>query len=579
MRNIIKTFRLNLFLCFFLFATPAWAEEISNFSVVYTVHQDGTVSVTENIQYDFGTELRHGIFRTLETRHPQEASEWYKRRVVKIEDIEVQADGQSVPTQISNESGQLKIKIGDDDKTISSSHVYTLSYVLSGALSYGPEGAEFYWNVTGNKWPVVINSVQATVVDPSGVLLAPSADCYLGAVGSTARCDVRDVAASSSLFSTANLPAYSGLTIAQALNADQLDVLIAENISWYGSFLILLEKFALLLYLAAGIWFINLLVLMYRLRTKYAISRPVVAQYEPYEGCLPMYTGVLFDNKLHPQDITAGIVYLAEQGYIKIRKIDIKILGVFDASDYEITLLKSINTFLASATFTPLDLFFYSNAEVGTKILLSDIPQSIKESNYGTLQHLKNNLHKALVTDGFMVSYSQRVKTSGKLVLVTVVFSLLMVLLMPKVAAAYLVVSLLVVILVNTGLRTTKGNEALNHLQGFKLFLSVTDKERFDFHNAPEKSPELFMKYLPYAIALGVEEKWEKVFVGITIPTPSWYESNTAGTFSAAAFSANDLTNNLGAFSNAITNSSGVSGSSGGGFSGGGGGGGGGGSW
>jgi uncharacterized membrane protein len=123
--------------------------------------------------------------------------------------------------------------------------------------------------------------------------------------------------------------------------------------------------------------------------------------------------------------------------------------------------------------------------------------------------------------------------------------------------------------------RTGLGYEALNHLEGFKLFLSVTDKERFAFHNAPEKSPELFMKYLPYAVAFGVEKEWAKVFASLTIPNPNWYE----GSGGISAFSATALTSDLASFSTSFSASSGTSGSSGGGSSGGGGGGGGGGSW
>ncbi len=122
--------------------------------------------------------------------------------------------------------------------------------------------------------------------------------------------------------------------------------------------------------------------------------------------------------------------------------------------------------------------------------------------------------------------------------------------------------------------RTKVGYEALDHLKGFKEFLSVTDAERFKFHNAPEKSPEQFMTYLPYAIAFRVEKQWATVFEGISIPNPSWYDGGSVGAFSAA-----NLTSSLGAFSTSFTASSGTSASSGGGSSGGGGGGGGGGSW
>jgi uncharacterized membrane protein len=121
-----------------------------------------------------------------------------------------------------------------------------------------------------------------------------------------------------------------------------------------------------------------------------------------------------------------------------------------------------------------------------------------------------------------------------------------------------------------------KGYEALDHLKGFREFLSVTNKERFAFHNAPKKNPTQFMEYLPYAIAFGVEEKWSDIFKDMTIPNPEWYDGGAAHSFSAT-----NLTTSLGAFSTAFAVSSGSKGSasSGGGSVGGGGGGGGGGSW
>jgi len=59
---------------------------------------------------------------------------------------------------------------------------------------------------------------------------------------------------------------------------------------------------------------------------------------------------------------------------------------------------------------------------------------------------------------------------------------------------------------------TQKGSEARESIQGFKLYLSVAEKDRIDFHNAPEKNPKIFEKLLPYVMALGVEKKWAKQF-------------------------------------------------------------------
>jgi hypothetical protein len=112
-------------------------------------------------------------------------------------------------------------------------------------------------------------------------------------------------------------------------------------------------------------------------------------------------------------------------------------------------------------------------------------------------------------------------------------------------------------------------------IEGFKLFLSVTEKERLKFHNAPVKKPELFEKFLPYAMVLKVEKEWAKQFEGIYTKPPSWYQGNWN------TFSVGYLASSLNSFSSSASStiatspasSSGFSGgSSGGGFGGGGGG-------
>ena len=57
---------------------------------------------------------------------------------------------------------------------------------------------------------------------------------------------------------------------------------------------------------------------------------------------------------------------------------------------------------------------------------------------------------------------------------------------------------------------TEDGARFVEHLKGFKLFLSATEKERFEFHHPPDVTPELFQKYLSYACAFGVQKSWGK---------------------------------------------------------------------
>jgi len=124
---------------------------------------------------------------------------------------------------------------------------------------------------------------------------------------------------------------------------------------------------------------------------------------------------------------------------------------------------------------------------------------------------------------------------------------------------------------------TSQGVSTLGKILGFREFLQLTDKDKLQFLNAPELQPEMFERFLPYAMVLGVEDKWAQKFDGIYNTIPNWYEDLTVAKFNSYV-----LTRNLTLFNssfNQVFNITSPSGFGGGGSSGGGSGGGGGGSW
>ena len=132
---------------------------------------------------------------------------------------------------------------------------------------------------------------------------------------------------------------------------------------------------------------------------------------------------------------------------------------------------------------------------------------------------------------------------------------------------------------------TLAGRKLLDKIEGFKMFLSVAEKDRLNIINSPEKTPQLFEKYLPYALALDVENDWALQFASVINTSsienstyhPGWYSGSSWNNFSADGFTSSFCSS----FSSAISSSSTAPGSSSGsgGSSGGGGGGGGGGGW
>src|SRR3989344_643773 len=162
--------------------------------------------------------------------------------------------------------------------------------------------------------------------DPDGVLTAQRS-CYLGREGGGGSCGCTSVTEDGVEFTAANLLPGEGMTIANSVNRTRVEEVVLERLPtfWFWT-------------VGLFLCFFGLIYFVYRYRTRFRTGNPIIPQYEPYEGVKPMYTGLLFDGRLDPRDITAGIVYLAEQGFLKIGKTKTKVLFFFEVDDYEITL-------------------------------------------------------------------------------------------------------------------------------------------------------------------------------------------------------------------------------------------------
>jgi len=552
-------------LWFFSYQTVA-AEVIKNFTVDIALAESGSFVVTETIVYDFEGSEKHGIFRNVKSIHSEPASAWYKERYIDLELVSVTRDGQSEPYDLQSYEG-LSVRIGDSNQTISGVHTYQIIYKVEGALSTFGEVVDLYWNVTGNEWVVPIEQVVANVYAAKEVLTETNY-CYV--VGT--ECKITEFE-DGVTFTTGLLYPGEEITIAQALNLKQPPAVLERTVSlwfWLAIFLV---------------WLIGLSVAVYKWKTKFRFNGPIIAQYEPLKDFKPMFTGVLFDNSLDPRDITAGIIYLAEQGFIKIKQTKDKVLLIFETTDYEVTLLRPISEVETDFQKTLLELLFDTSNILGTVIKLSKLKSDTtkQRANFTAVQNLRTSVTKDLTDRGYIDGGFLSLSKVGGFLLILIVVYLATQFVSPVsdilgksiIPFVFIVIFSGIISLFGLSRRTEKSYVALNYLQGFREFLSVTETERYKFHNAPAKSPEQFMEYLPYAIAFGVEKEWGEVFKDIAISSPGWYSGQEGG----ANFNAMVFSSSLNAFSGSFASASSSSSSSGGGSSGGGSGGGGGGSW
>ena len=538
--------------------------------------------MTETVRYDFGTLSRHGITRTIPTALPDTASSWFKERYIDISRVVVTRDGVATPFTRTHGRTIDQFKIGDANVTISGLHTYKISYVVTGALVHFSDGtAGLYWNAVGVDWQVPIQKSTVSLRSVPGGL-KNQMTCYSGAFGQSVPCML--VPSSLGQQFSSPIAGLGALTIQQRVDTNIIPVIPLERIP----LLVLYGGSALLFVLVVG-------ALWYVFKFKHFSHAPVIAEYEPYNDVLPMHAGYLIDGRLDARDITAAVMYLAAEGFITIERLEKTLLG-FDTSDYKLTLLKEYPeaSFLDRVT----NLLFVGRS-VGATITLSELKRDRENAGkrYATSVNLGKDLHDSLVQQGYFEQpFGPTLVFLSRRVMVPLLILLFVTLHILPHATALVPIEYLWIAMIGTLViwpllylfserRSALGYEAKRKCEGFKLFLSVTGKDRFAFVSDPRNNPDLFVEYLPYAVAFGVEKQWASVFADVVIPQPNWYADNGGATFNALAFTSSldvfstDFSRSLRSASTPVHSSGGSSSSFGGGFSGGGGGGGGGGSW
>lgn len=558
--------RAHLFLRAFLLAAlftvlvPRFvqAEEyIPSFQVEATLASDRTLEVTERIDYDFGTSPHHGIFRQIPLTY--ERGQGIYRLPIQV--LGATLDGASVATKETRNNGELNLRLGDENETITGKHLYVIRYKTDRAITDWSDHQELYWNVNGNGWPVLIKSTSFTLHGPGPVRAAV---CYTGVQGSTEHaCTVTVSAATASLSATRSLAATEGFTIAISFSLGTMQPLPWWRILWYWlwehPFIVLPFSAFVIMFL---IWWIH---------GRDPIGRgTIIPQYEEPNGLPPALLSALLHQNVSPREATATILDLARKGYLVLIAPS---EGMEESASWSIQRTKKSVEELLPFERTLLQ----GLASPGETVSLSRDPGTYSSVFYDMSKRLTAELvdHKWFVTDPG--------QARGCWFVLAMILGFACFFAAESFGAAAFFGGLLSAVIVGVFgwfmPKTTPAGAALTEeVEGLKLFLTVTEKERLAFHDAPEKHPEEFSRLLAAAVALGVEKKWAKQFEHLLIPAPSYVQSTTSNWSALMLVQSIDHLHTNFSHGIASASSSGGSGFSGG-SSGGGMGGGGGGSW
>lgn len=621
-------------------AVHAAAEEkITRFAGDVTVNVDASLDVTEQIEVIAeGNRIRRGIFRDFPTRYRTASGQ---NMSVGFEVLSVTMDGRAAPYVVENISGGKRVRIGDADVSISTGpHTYVLRYRTTRQIGFFENYDELYWNVTGNGWEFEIDRATVTIELPPGAVIRQHA-AYTGAVGEQGRefNTIRSRGNSFAVETTAPLLPGQGLTVAVSWQkgliatpeGGQKALWFIEDNGW----------------LFAGLG-TALLAGLYFLGAWFAVGRDpprrqVIPLFRPPQGFGPADVRYVSRQGFDGKTFAAALVGLAVKGRARIEDDDSSYKVAALAKGGQAELSASEAALLKAMPAGSLALKQSNHAMIGKmQSALSDtLETNYKGSHFarnlgwfagGALVSIAGLALAALLLPGeqgpvvlfmsiwlivwwsiVLVSIGSVVKrlrsARGAISKIGSAFSLLFLVpfvvaglavpagvlvfdqLSPElvffacIVAALLSLNFLFYYLLKAP--TEIGQQKLAEIEGFRMYLSTAEEERLNMLNPPEKTPELFERYLPYAIALDCENEWGEKFAAVlaaaaaagAAAAPVWYSGNNWNSRTPG-----DFASGLGkSFASTLSSSASApgssSGSGGGGSSGGGGGGGGGGGW
>lgn len=560
---------------------PAFAqggERIYSYDVEMRMEPSGALVVTEIIGYDFGTAQKHGIIRVIPVRfrYDERRDRIYRTTVLSVEGTPGTPD--EYKTERSGD--ELRVRIGDPDRTISGLRGYTIVYRVEGALNRFPDHDELYWNAVGTEWSVPINRVSARVVTSTAV---SQVACYHGPRGSQLACS-RQRALS---FEETGLGPREGLTVVVAFPTGAFpppQPILEERWSLARAFSVT----PLTVGLSGTVLLLALLVVWLVLRSG-RDRRPTgvlgldgmstaFAEYRPPDGLPPGLAALLLHEKVRPIDVTATIVDLADRGFLRIDPIGT------GGSDWRLVRLRDPDNSMLRYERLLFDALFFSPMGVPRpSVVLSELKDHFTEQ-YKTV---RKSLYEEAMGRGWFTTRPDHVRRVALVVgaLVLVVGAAL-----TAGVARFTRFGLVPIPIALAGLavligawwlprRTATGHALFRRIASFRAYLRDIEFTASGLTTPDGSDPShLLSRHLAYAMVFGLTAQWQNAVrlvqtaanpTHVRTYTPLWLTYHTDH-FSQAC----------GSMLTSTPASSGSSSSSGsGGFSGGGGGGGGGGSW
>ena len=628
------------------------AERITKFRSDIAIGDDGLMTITETISVIAeGEKIRRGIYRDIPVRY--DAGFFGLKQNIPFELRAVSCDGTESPYREENHGIFRRIYIGSKNIELPTGpHTYTIQYTTR-QLRFLTSHDEVYWNATGNAWAFPIERAEATISFPTGIPMDEVlVEGYVGALKSTNQDDLTigiEGEKHRVTYSTKDaLKPQEGLTVVATFPSGLITKPSTAQVHLNDPFLVWgsIGLMSVIGYFLTAWLFVG----------RDPATGVIIPLYEPPENLSPAACRFISRMGYDKECFSVALLSLATQqaltiyenkkGYVLEKTggptdstsdgekqifdhllhgrnslaIDRKHHLIF--SQAIATLKKNLVREFEGVLFRPNRIWFFGGLLLSLAVLIVVVFVAGGATAMGITGFLALwltfwscgvvvLLHK--VTSSWRAATSQN-SGYGPAIFLTL-FALpfiggeLIAVGMLAITTSFWIMPLILGIVTTVAVfyelikaPTAAGRPIMDQIDGFAMYLSTAEEDRLEavtqqatthqhMHAAP-RTIELFERFLPYAVALNVANKWADQFqdliadASVSTQTangsgyhPAWYHGDAWSASTIGATAAGLGTAMTAAVATAATSPSSSSGSGGGGFSGGGGGGGGGGGW
>lgn len=439
---------------------------------------------------------------------------------VRVSELDPQS-GSEIPLRVEQgrDNERLRVKYYFSRPAEQETRTFILRYTVDGAVRYYEKGDQVWWGVVyADRNGFSVRQARATLRLPEGATVQ-RAEVY------GVRAEVRGVG-STTVVAEAREAIPNGVTMelrVQFLHG----VVRGTPPPWQREFDMqreFEEKMQLMLdpvFLLIGLLFAlggpALAAVIYTTRGRDPDVGSVAEYLTKPPDIPPGLGGALYDERANVQDIVATIVDLAQRGVLQLHEEEPKLWMIKRGPSF------------GNVSLDPLEHELIR--QLGLDIRDSRSLNSLHQRFYPRLRSLQNTIYDELVIRG----YYRRSPEWTRQEYMTIAWQLIVLAVMALIAALTLAqwanfgvfptIGLFIagiafaIIAPHMPVRTWKGTEMRMRVVAFRRYLQHIEQ----FADVNGAASTLFERYLPWAIALGLQRRWMRKFRNAPISLPSWY--------------------------------------------------------